>query len=91
MKQHTKAVQDALRGTPAGRHTSHGLDLLSPLPWATGLLQTLNNLSLLPCKNIRISNNYPLHPPINLLVNQTQLNKLKAAQQSMMSLMLVNN
>ncbi len=38
VKRHTRVVQNALRGTPARRHTSHGPNLLSPLPWATGLL-----------------------------------------------------
>jgi hypothetical protein len=46
---------------------------------------------LLPHKSVHINNNCPLHPPISLLVKQTQLNKLRAAHQSTMSLVLVNN
>jgi hypothetical protein len=91
MKRHTKVVQDALSVTSARLHTNHGPDLLSPLPHATNLLQSLSNLSLLLRKSVRINSNYPLHPPISLLVSQAQFSKLRAAQQSMMSLMLVNN
>jgi hypothetical protein len=46
---------------------------------------------LFPHKSVCINNNYPLHPPISLLVKQTQLYKLRVAHQSTMSPVLVNN
>jgi hypothetical protein len=86
VKRHNVTVQNALRGTPTRRHTSHGLDLLSPLPRAIDLLKTFSNLSLLPRKSVRINNNNSFHLPISFPINWTnstnwgQPNKARWAQ-----------